>query len=104
MNELDDRRVDELLHSALSGLPEADFDHWRSRYSDAVAYLNPIVTISYQRRRRFIMRVTGGLAAATLIAAVVGLPPSNYARVNERIATGRSPERILSDEANQTFD
>ena len=33
-----------------------------------------------------------------------GLPPSNYSTLNERIATGHSPERILSDETNATFN
>ncbi|MEX0939600.1 MAG: hypothetical protein WDZ59_17175 [Pirellulales bacterium] len=70
MNELDERMVDELLRNTLAGSPAADFDVWQSRHGEAVAYLNPIATTAYHRRRRMMMRIATGTVAAILIVAL----------------------------------
>jgi outer membrane lipoprotein-sorting protein len=45
---------------------------WQQRHADSIAYLNPVVAAMYQRRRRIVLRVLGGMAAAAIFAVVAG--------------------------------
>jgi outer membrane lipoprotein-sorting protein len=69
MNELNDRDVDEQLRGALGSPAAADFEAFRRRHADAVAYLNPVVTAKVQRRRKMFMRVISLAVASTIIVA-----------------------------------
>ena len=44
MNTSSDWELEHQLRESLGSPPQADFDRWRARHGDVVAYLNPIVT------------------------------------------------------------
>jgi outer membrane lipoprotein-sorting protein len=71
MNELQDWELDEQLRKAVGSTGTADFEGWRKRHGHALAYLNPVVTELYRRRRRLVMRISGVAVAAAIILAVV---------------------------------
>jgi outer membrane lipoprotein-sorting protein len=72
MNAPSDWELDEQLRESLGSPPRADFDRWRARHGDAVAYLNPVLTDNYRKRRRMIVRVaSAAMAAAVLLAFVL---------------------------------
>ena len=60
MNTSSDWELEQQLRESLGSPPKADFDRWRARHGDAVAYLNPIVTTNYRKRRRMIVRIASG--------------------------------------------
>ena len=71
MNTSADGELDHQLRESLGSPPEADFDRWRARHGDVVAYLNPIVTASYRKRRRLIVRIASGAVAAAVLLSLV---------------------------------
>ena len=73
MNKSHECELEEQLRKVLGSPGKADFEGWRNRHGDALAYLNPVVTKLYQRRRRILMRITSVTVAALLIVAVVSL-------------------------------
>jgi outer membrane lipoprotein-sorting protein len=90
MNTPSDRELEQQLHAALGAPPEADFDRWRARHGDVVAYLNPIVTASYHKKRRMIMRIASfTVAAAVLLSFVPMFVPqrASFAETVEAIET-----------------
>ena len=71
MNE--DSRVqvlEEQLRQTLGSPAKTDFESWRDRHGDAVAYLNPVVTELYRRRRRMAIGM-GNVAAAAIVLGVL---------------------------------
>ena len=71
MNTLSDWELEQQLRESLGSPPKADFDRWRARHGDVVAYLNPIVTISYRKRRRMIVRIASSTVAAAILVSLV---------------------------------
>ena len=61
---------DDDLKAALGAPSIPDFDAWRERHAEAVAYLNPVVTRIQQRKQRILMR-TLKLTAMTLCLGVL---------------------------------
>ncbi len=71
MNTSSDWELEQRLRETLGSPPEADFDRWRARHGDVVAYLNPVVTTSYRNRRRMIVRIASGAVAAAVLLSLV---------------------------------
>jgi hypothetical protein len=69
MSDLEGSDIEVKLRIGLGSPPVADFEAWQSRHGDAVAYLNPIVTAMYRRRRLFLVRFASAAAAAVIIVA-----------------------------------
>ena len=79
MNASPDWQLEDALRRALGSPPQADFDRWRARHTDVVAYLNPIVTDHYRKRRRIIMRIASAAAAAVVLLSFLPLLVSDRA-------------------------
>ena len=71
MDESQFSALEERVRKALGSPSKINFDEWRNRHADAVAYLNPVVTELHVRRRRQMQRII--LFAATTAAAVCAL-------------------------------
>ncbi len=67
---LNDLLSDDDLKAVWGPPTEPDFDAWREKHAEAVAYLNPVVTQIQQRKRRILMR-TLKLSALTVCLGVV---------------------------------
>ena len=67
---LNDLLSDDDLKAVWGPPTEPDFDAWREKHAEAVAYLNPVVTQIQQRKRRILMR-TLKLSALSLCLGVV---------------------------------
>lgn len=61
---------DDDLKAVWGPCTEPDFNAWREKHTEAVAYLNPVVTQFQQRKRRILMR-TIKLSALTLCLGMV---------------------------------
>ena len=72
MNEQQELILDNDLRLALGAPAEPDFATWQQSHAEAIVYLNPVVTATYQRRRRMLVRIASGLAAAAIFVAVTG--------------------------------
>jgi outer membrane lipoprotein-sorting protein len=70
MNELQDSILDEQVRKALGTPSAADFDAWRNRHGDAIAYLNPVVTAMYEHRRRTLIGIASTAVAAAILVGV----------------------------------
>ncbi len=94
MNERDDSSFEARLRNGLGTPPAADFEAWRRRHGDAVAYLNPVVTATYRRRRLLLVRVASGAAAAAIIAAA-----ATWAFVSQQRTFAQTIDAISQAEA-----
>jgi hypothetical protein len=70
MTAFDDASLELKLRTGLGTPPSADFEAWRSRHSEAVVYLNPVVTAMHYRRRQTLVRIAGAAAAVAIVATV----------------------------------
>ncbi len=66
-----DQVLEGQLRKTLGAPGKADFENWRARHGDSLAYLNPVVTELSQRRRRMVMRIANAIAGAAVILAVL---------------------------------
>ncbi len=73
MNTSSDWELEQQLRESLGSPPQADFDRWRARHGDVVAYLNPVVATSYHNRRRMIVRIASGAVAAAVLLSLVSM-------------------------------
>jgi outer membrane lipoprotein-sorting protein len=113
MNASPDWQLEDQLRQALGSPPQADFDRWRARHVDAVAYLNPIVTDNYRRRRRMIVRIASASVAAVGLVSFLSLFVSDrvsFAQVAQAIdkahtITWRSTfyVRVYSEDGKRTW-
>jgi hypothetical protein len=113
MNTPSDRELERQLRESLGSPPRADFDRWRARHGDAVAYLNPIVTRNLLKKRRMIMRIaSGAVAAAVLLSLVPMFVPqrASFAEAVEAIERATTItwtttffERIYSKDGKRTW-
>jgi len=113
MNTSSDWELDQQLRESLGSPPKADFDRWRTRHGDAVAYLNPIVSTTYRARRRMIVRIASGALAAVVLLSFVPMfvsPRESFAQVVEAIErattitwTTTFYERIYSKDGKRTW-
>src|SRR5689334_3752480 len=94
MNAQQDSILDNELRFALGSPSQPDFEAWRQEHTEAIAYLNPVVTATFQRRRRILVRIASGLAAAAIFVVVAGwflLPQSpTFAQAVEAINKAES--------------
>lgn len=67
MPESADFELDASIREGLSDMPPPDFDAWLAKNEESVAYLNPVVTRTYQRRRRMWLRLGSAATAAAII-------------------------------------
>ncbi len=113
MNASPDWQLEDELRQALGSPPQADFDRWRARHVDVVAYLNPIVTDNYRKRRRMIVRIASAAAAAVVLLSFLPLLVSDrasFAQVAQAIdkahtITWRSTfyVRVYSEDGKRTW-
>ncbi|MGO9114888.1 MAG: LolA family protein [Thermoguttaceae bacterium] len=73
MNKSQDWDLDEQLRKAVGSPETTDFEGWRKRHGEALAYLNPVVTELYHRRRRIVMRTASAAVAVVIFLAVAFL-------------------------------
>ena len=113
MNTSSEWELEQQLRESLGSPPKADFDRWRSRHGDVVAYLNPIATTSYRKRRRMMVRIaSGSVAAAVLLSLVPMFVPQrvSFAEAVEAIERATAItwtttffERIYSKDGKRTW-
>ncbi|QDT97484.1 hypothetical protein [Gimesia aquarii] len=88
MNKSEDWAFEEKLRESLGAPSKADFDHWRSRHENAIAYLNPIVTKNYRSRRSMIVRLTSvamGILILFALVAFIDFEQQSFARTVKAI-------------------
>jgi hypothetical protein len=113
MNTSSDWELENRLRESLGSPPKADFERWRTRHEDVVAYLNPIVATNYRKRRRMIVRIASGAVAAVVLLSFVPMfvsPRESFAQVVEAIErattitwTTTFYERIYSKDGKRTW-
>lgn len=89
MAESRESTLDKQLREILGSPGKPDFDAWQNRHGDAVTYLNPIVTRTFQRRRRFLMSI-GSAAAIAVVAGTAAVmitvsSPESFAQTVQSI-------------------
>ncbi|HEV3300009.1 MAG TPA: hypothetical protein VG055_10220 [Planctomycetaceae bacterium] len=112
-DDMPDSAFEQKLHAALGSIEKADFDAWRARHADAVAFLNPVVTELQQRKRRLFMRmVTAAVATATCVFVIWFFIPEkvSFAQAVKRIDNAKtmtwtmtSYERCRSRDGKRTW-
>lgn len=81
MTQQTDRDLGAIVRTALGEPPKANFDRWLEIHRESLAYLNPVVTQTYWRQRRLLLRLGGcaAVAAIFVVAAFLVFDPEKQA-------------------------